>query len=389
MFDTVKLQVLGYFIIRNVGLVFKSLASFPNYRKRAFNPDKNFMLLHGYAPKLTVYENLYKGDWVINKIEVEGSVRKLIHETAYYCVSERHVDMIVAAFVKKLSLYGIDCTQEQIERGNVQIVAYPFNFYLPPRFAQAQEFILPLVHLDVGKRTGDVVEKLWLQVKPGYGIKWYNKQRGIGFYDKGAEIENNEMPTKKDLEIRRLIKDGELPECFEIENTLQNRQAVKKGIAIFYDKDEKKERHIREVLKDKIAMVYLKNTFDRLADERNIKALEQVVFPLENYYEQMAASGLSFRDAQLYLAHCNGVQQLGSLRLKQIGDRFPKHGRQYRQQYFDSLGRIVPKITGTRLSDFFAFCKDQLANGIPTPEELIRITEEIPRPILTAPHIVT
>lgn len=389
MFDTLKLEVLGYFIIRNVGLVFKSLASFPNYRKRIFNPDKNFILLHGYAPKLTIYENLYKGDWVVNKFEIEGSVRKLVHGTSYYGVSEVHVDAIIAAFIRTLASYGIDCTLEQIEQGNVQIVAYSFNFYLPPRFAQPQELILPLVHLDVGKRAGDMIEKLWLQVTPGYGVKWYNKQRGIGLYDKGVEIENNQMPTKKDLEIVPLIKAGKLPHCFEIENTLQNRQAVKKGIAIFYDKDEKKERHIREVLKDKIAMTYLKNTFNRLADERNSKALEQVIYPLERYYKQMAASGISFRDAQLYLAHCIGVQQIGSLRLKQIGDSFPKHGRQYRQQYFDSIGRIVPKITGTRLSDFFAFCKDQLTGGIPTSEELMGWIEESLLSTHIAQHIPT
>jgi len=360
MFDTLKIEVLGYFIIRDIGLVFKSLVSFPTYRKRAFNPDKNFILLHGHAPKLTIYENLYKGNWVVNKFEIECSLRKLLNNTSYFGNDESDVDEIIKKLIKALAAYGIDCTPADIEKGNVLIIAYPFNFYLPPEFAKPQEFILPLIYLDVGKRMGNVIEKLWLQVLPGHGIKFYNKFRGISFYDKGVELANTSMPTKLDKEIVALIKTKQLQECFEIENTLQNRKAVKQGIAIFYDKDEKKERHIREVLRNNIAMRYLKNVFQRLSDPANVKALETKVYPLEEYHLQMTKAGISFNDAMLFFAHSVHVQQVGSLRIMQIADSYSKYGRQYRQYYDKKIEAIASKIKGLKLADFFDYCKKQL-----------------------------
>lgn len=362
MFDTLKIEVFVYLIIRNIGLIFKPLFSDGNYRKRAFNPDKNYILLHGYAPKLTIYEKLYNGNWEVYKFEVECSLRKLLNNTSYFGNDESGVDEIIKKLIGALAAYGLDCTPADIEKGNVLIIAYCFNFYLPPQFAKPKEFILPLIHLDIGKRTGNLIEKLWLQVLPGYGIKFYNKFRGISFYDKGVELANTAMPTKQDKKIVHLIKAGQLQECFEIENTLQNRKAVKQGIAIFYDKDEKKERHIREVLRNDIAMRYLKNVFQRLSDPANVKALETKVYPLEDYHLQMTKAGMSFNNAMLFLAHSIHVQQMGSLRLMQIADSYSKYGRQYRQYYDKKIEAIASKIKGLRLSDFFDYCKKQLDN---------------------------
>ncbi len=85
------------------------------------------MLLHGYAPKLTIYENIYKGSWVVNKFEVECSLRKLLHNTSYFGNDESDVDAIIKKIVEALAAYGLDCTASDIEKGNVLIIAYCFK----------------------------------------------------------------------------------------------------------------------------------------------------------------------------------------------------------------------------------------------------------------------
>ncbi|MFH1407517.1 MAG: hypothetical protein ABIG91_00545 [Patescibacteria group bacterium] len=363
MFDTAKLNIKCNIIVRDTGFDFKVYQNGSKFRKRYFNPDAKFIEKYGFHPKLTTYEYLFGQDWVVRRLDIEGSLKKMVWGSSYlFGLDESNIDLIIATIIKKLKTFGFDCSVYDIESGNVAIIAYCFNFYLPPEYARPKEFILPLAHLDVGKRSGNVIEKLWLGIKLGYGVKFWNKQRGIGFYDKVAEIENNKIHTEQDKEVLFLVKEGKLPHCFKIENTLQNRTAVKQGIAIFYDKDAKKERHIREVLKNGIAIKYLQNVFDRLSDGRDVKALEQTIYPLSGFYNQAKQRGLSFKDTQLLLAHCIGVQQIGSLQLKQLADGFPKYGRQYRQRYYENLEKIMPKVEGLRLFDFFKYCENQLKN---------------------------
>lgn len=364
MWDTLKLEVVGIFSLQDKGFFFKEYQSAPTFRKRFFNPDPKTIAKYGFLPKLTVYENLHRGKWGVVRFEVVGSLPKMVYGTSYYGLDEQDNDLVIETLVKKLAILGIECTAQDIERANAQIIAYCFNFYLPPELARPKELILPLSHLDVGKRAGNIIEQLWLQVKPGYGVKFHNKQRGIGFYDKVAEIENNSVQTDEDKRVLDLVKSGGLPYCMKIENTLQNRTAVKKGLATVTDKDDKKERHIREVLQNRVSLAFLKNVFDRLADGRDVKALEQQVFPLEEFYEQCKRAGLGFQEGQLLFAHAVAVQQIGSLRIKQIADSFPKYGRQYRQRYYDKLNPITEKVEGRELSAFLGYCQNQLQSPI-------------------------
>lgn len=359
MYDSIKLELLGSYIIRETRLGFKLVHSDDKFRKRVFNPDKNFVASLGYYPNITVYEYPFGNKWVAKKLEIQSSLPKLVRGSSYYEVYERDTDLIIQTLISRLGTLGIDCVPQDIERANVQVIAYCVNFYLPQDMVRPREFILPLIYLDVGKRAGNAIEKLWLDEIPGYGVKFHNNRRGIGFYDKVSEIENNDMQTKEDKAVLSLVAEGKLPWCFKIENTLQNRQAVKQGLAIFYDHDTKKERHLREVLQDRVALAFTRNVFQRLFDGRNVKALEQRIYPLEAFYEQMKQHGLSFQEAQQFLAHCIAGQQLGSLRIKQIADSFP-YGRQYRQTYYDKIAKITAKIPGLALSDFFLFCKRQL-----------------------------
>jgi hypothetical protein len=366
-FDTAKIEVLGNFIIHDLGLKFKTIKNLkPSFRKLCFNPDLDFFNKFGYHPKLTAHEYLVgaPGKWIVRKFEIEGSLPKIKNGTSYFNINQSDYEAIIEAIPKKLANFGLMCEPTDIERGNLQIIAYCYNFFLTPQLANPKDYILPMVFLDMGKRTGNIIEKLWMQIEEGYGIKFFNRLRGIGFYDKVAEIENNKFQTKEDREIVKLVKAGKLPHCFKIENTLQNRTAVKKGLAHFYDKNEKKERTLREAMQDRISLAFTKNTFYRLADPCNVKALEQMIYSLSSYYETMKKQKLSFIDAQLFLAHCIATQQFGSLELKNIADGFSKYGRQYRQYYYDRLAKIVPKIKGQKLSGFFDYCKKQIDNPV-------------------------
>jgi hypothetical protein len=364
MWDTIKLEVFGNFIIPDTEFKYKTVPITATLRKRFFNPNGQTFSKYGYLPKLTLEEGFNYGRWQVRRFEVEGSLPKITNGSSYFMLFEKDNDRVIQALIDVLAKFGLHCSFTEIESGNVLIIAYCYNFYLPSDYVRPKEFILPLIHLDVGKRVGNITEKLWLDVKAGYGVKFYNKMRGIGFYDKVVEITNNKFQTQQDKKVLKMIEAGELPHSFKIENTLQNRQAVKKGLAGFFDKDTKKERHIRDVLQDRISLTYLNNIFNRLADGRDVKALEQVIYPFEAYHKQKIKEGISFVDAQLLLAHAIGVQQMGSFGLKQTADKYPKFGRQYRQRYYDRLTPIVAQVNGQKLSEYFEFCKDQLKNPV-------------------------
>lgn len=139
MFDTVKLEVNGSFIISETGLNFKVFQNTGKFRKRYLNPDAKFVEKYGYHPKITLYEFLFNHGWVVRRFEIEGSLPKMVWSSSYYGLDENDIDLIIDTIIDKLKTFGLDCSADDVEKGNVVIVAYGFNFYLLPQYARGDD----------------------------------------------------------------------------------------------------------------------------------------------------------------------------------------------------------------------------------------------------------
>lgn len=368
MFDTIKLEISGSFLCTN-DVVFVSIKSNDSWRKRRLKIDKKPNGLNQYFPQITIEEHKEKSGWLVHSICVEGSIPKMIYGTNYFEVDESKVDLLFNTILNCFELVGIKgCGLENIENGNVCIIAYCKNFHFPDDFVKPEDFFKSLTHLDVTKMTKNMTKKNWEKATTGYGIKFWSTRRGISFYDKTAQIVNNKQQTAQETEVLSLIEGGSLSRCFRIETTLQNRTAVKQYLASITDKDEQRERKPREVLKDEIAINLLVGVFTKLADPVNTTALEQEIYPLSDFYERAKQEGLNFSEAQLFLAHCFAVQQIGSLQLKNTADSFHKYGRQYRYRDEQKLRKIALRFKPQKLRKVFRSCYKQLQkNEVFTP----------------------
>lgn len=342
--------------------------------QQQFNPNSEDYFRHGYLPNITVvkFPSKYTRGWFTERVVIQASVPKVLYGTNYFGVNEKDYDAFIQKLVASCKLLGLPISQAQLEQAALRAIALCFNFMFDDKFPYPLEYLKKMGMLDIGKRYSKVKNTDFIEDAEGYQGKFYNGQVGWGLYDKRAQL-LNDAKTKEELEVVEKMKQGLLPDkVLRMEITYQNQTSVKQHLTTRLGGDRKQPRHVSEVFDNYLVQNILTETFNKLSDDVNVKALEMPIFPQETAIRLMSECGLSQAEALAWMGFSLCVQQTGSLATKEMLDRyFP---RQYRNRLDKALDKSIKKMHAlpqSTLGQIFEFCRKQLKDFIiPKPNNI-------------------
>ncbi len=361
MIDTITLQINRLEIDEKYLSRFqRNTVGKPPTIKYIFNPNTK---KDGYLPRITIKKLEGQRDWYTENIDIEFSAPKILYGTNYFGVDENDYNKLLDSLLEKLSFIfnGSPFAKDQIQRSNIKTIAFVFNFILPDSFGRPIEFLKVIPFLDIGKNYNKSKNTYFREENElGYCGRIYNKQVGFKIYDKGAELINN-AKTTKETETASKIKQGLLPiKVIRMEITYQNKFTLKRHLATKTDGNNKRERHLSEVFNNKLCQSILLESFNKLADEVNIQALDTPLYPIAGCLKTIKEAGMYPYDAYAWLGRSLATQQAGSLQLKLINDDyFSRQDRSRVDKKFKKLLNLHPLPFFT-LKKVFDECRKQL-----------------------------
>ena len=361
MIDTTTLQLKRMEIEGKYLSRFESLTSSKAKTHRYFfNPN---VKKDGYLPKITIKKLEGQRDWYTESIDIEFSAPKILYGTNYFGVDENDYNKLLDNLLEKLGFIfnGSPLTKAQIQQSNIKTIAFVFNFILPDSSSRPIEFLKVIPFLDIGKNYNRIKNTYFTEENElGYCGRIYNKQVGFKIYDKGAELINNPK-TPEEIETASKIKQGLLPiKIIRIEITYQNKFTLKRHLATKTDGNHKRERHLFEVFNNKLCQSILLESFNKLADEVNIQALDIPLYPIADCFKVIKEAGMYPYDTYAWLGRSLAIQQAGSLQLKLINDDyFIRQDRSRVDKKFKKLLNLHP-LSFFTLKKVFEECRKQL-----------------------------
>lgn len=340
---------------------FKSNKS-SNTIKYIYNPDAT---TNEYLPRITIKRIEGLSGLYTESTDIEFSAPKILHNTNYYGISETDKNPLKDALFNKLCYIfnGSPVSKELIEFSDIKNIAFAFNFILPANYAYPIEFLKVVPFLDIGKNYNKSKDTYYTESdRLGFCGRIYNKQVSWKMYDKGAEIiANAKNKTEKETALK--LKNGQLPDkIIRMELTYQNRFSLKRHLLTRLGDNNKQERHLKDVFNDKLCQSILLESFDKIANELNIKAIDTPLFPIHEYFKRTKEAGMPIYDAYAWLGRCFSTQQAGSLQLKLITDEFyTKQDRFRADKKIQKLLKQYPLPSFT-LKQVFDECRKQLVD---------------------------
>jgi len=361
MIDTTILQLKRLEIDKKYLSRFESLKSSKSKTlKYIFNPDYK---KDGYLPKITIKKIEGQRDWYTESIDIDFSAPKILYGTNYFGVDENNCNQLLDNLLEKLGCIfnGSPISKEQIQKSNIKTIAFVFNFILPDSFGRPIEFLRVIPFLDIGKNYNKRRNTYFTEENEiGYSGRIYNRQVGFRIYDKVAQL-INKAETLEEIETASKIKQGLLPnKIIRMEITYQNKFTLKRHLATKTDGNNKRERHLFEVFNNKLCQSILSESFNKLADEVNIQALDTPLYSIADCFKVIKEAGMYPYDAYAWLGRSLATQQAGSLQLKLINDDyFSRQDRSRVDKRFKKLLNLHPLPFFT-LKKVFDECRRQL-----------------------------
>jgi hypothetical protein len=361
MIDTITLQINRLEIDEKYLNRFqRNTVGKPPTIKYIFNPNTK---KDGYLPRITIKKLEGQRDWYTESIDIEFSAPKILCGTNYFGVDENDYNKLLDSLLEKLSFIfnGSPFTKDQIQQSNIKTIAFVFNFILPDSSGRPIEFLKVIPFLDIGKNYNKSKNTYFTEENElGYCGRIYNKQVSFKIYDKGAELINN-AKTTKEIETVSKIKQGLLPiKVIRMEITYQNKFTLKRHLATKTDGNNKRERHLSEVFNNKLCQSILLESFNKLADEVNIQALDTPLYPMADCLKTIKEAGMYPYDAYAWLGRSLAIQQAGSLQLKLINDDY--FSRQDRSRVDKKFRKLLDlhSLPFFTLKKVFDECRKQL-----------------------------
>jgi len=369
MIDTITLQI-ERLDIPEKNLKFFKTSKNGNMTKYFFNPDAS---LGEYLPRITIKKIEGLSGLYTESTDIEFSTPKVLYNTNYYGIDETDKNRFIDALFNKLCYIFEDSpiSKELIDLSNIKNIAFAFNFILPANYACPIEFLKVIPFLDIGKNYNKTKDTYYTESdRLGFCGRIYNKQVSWKMYDKGAEIIAN-AKNKTEKEVALKLKHGQLPDkIIRMELTYQNRFTLKRHLSTRLSGNSKQERHLKDVFNDKLCQSILLESFDKIANELNIRAMDTPLFPIHEYFKRTEKIGMPIYDAYAWLGRCFSTQQTGSLQLKLISDEF--YTRQDRFQADKKMQGLLKQysLPSFTLKQIFDECRKQLVEfKIMKPED--------------------
>jgi len=325
-----------------------------------FNPNPT---IGDYLPIITVKKIEGLHGLYTEGIDIQFSAPKLLGNTNYFGVDENDNALLVDTLFDKLNriFQGLPISKEQISSLNIKNIAFAFNFVLPQNYSYPIEFLKVIPFLDIGKNYNQKRDTYYTEGdRFGFCGRIFNKQVGWKMYDKGAEmIANAKNRTEKEIALK--IKHGQLPDkVIRMEITYQNRFTLKRHLATRLGGDNKQERHLKDVFNNRLCQSILLESFDKIANEINVRAMDMPLFPISQYFRRTKEAKMPLYEAYTWLGRCLATQQAGSLQLKLLSDEHYS-----RQDRFRADKKIRELLNGYSLPSFTlkqitAECRRQL-----------------------------
>jgi len=326
----------------------------------AFNPDPT---IGDYLPTITVkkIEGLY--GLYTEGIDIQFSAPKLLGNTNYFGVDENDNVLLIDTLFDKIShiFKGSPISKEQISLLNIKNIAFAFNFVLPQNCGYPIEFLKVIPFLDIGKNYNQRRDTYYTESdRFGFCGRIFNKQVGWKMYDKGAEmIANAKNRTEKEIALK--LKHGQLPDkIIRMEITYQNRFTLKRHLAVRLGGDNKQERHLKDVFNNQLCQSILLESFDKIANEINIRAMDMPLFPISEYFKRTREAKMPLYEAYTWLGRCLATQQAGSSQLKLLSDEH--YSRQDRFRADKKIRKLLNSysLLSFTLKQIIAECRKQL-----------------------------
>lgn len=370
--DTITLQAERLEIADKYLQSFKQNKS-GNTLKYLFNPDAS---IGDYLPRITIKKIEGLSGLYTESTDIEFSSPKMLHNSNYFGIDENDKARLKDNLFDKLCYIfnGSPIPKETIDFLNIKNVAFAFNFTLPAGYAHPTEFLKIIPFLDIGKNYDKRRDTYYTESdRIGFCGRIFNKQVGWKIYDKGAEIIAN-AKNKTEKEIALKLKQGELPDkIIRMEITYQNRYTLKRHLATRLGGDNKQERQLKDVFNNKLCQSILLESFDKIANELNIRAMETPILPIHEYFKRTKEAKMPIYDAYAWLGKCLSTQQTGSFQLKLISDEFYTRQDRFRaDKKMRALLKQYPLPSFT-LKQVFEDCRRQLVEfKITKPEDFIK-----------------
>jgi len=372
MIDTITLQI-ERLDISDKNLQFFKSSKIGSITKYVFNPDTS---LADYLPRITIKKVDGLSGQYTESTDIEFSTPKILHNTNYYGIEEPNKNQFTDALFDKLCYIfkGSPFSKETIDIANIKNIAFAFNFILPVNYAYPIEFLKIIPFLDIGKNYDKRKDTYYTESdRFGFCGRIYNKQVSWKMYDKGAEIiANAKNKTEKETALK--LKHGELPDkIIRMEITYQNRYTLKRHLATRLGGNNKQERQLKDVFNNKLCQSILLESFDKIANELNIRAMDTPIFPIHEYFRKTKQAKMPIYDAYAWLGRCLSTQQTGSFQLKLISDEF--YTRQDRFRADKKMRDLLTKysLPSFTLKQVFDECRKQLVEfKIMKPEDFVK-----------------
>ena len=361
MIDTITLQI-ERLDIPEKNLEFFKTSKSGNMTKYFFNPDAS---LGEYLPRITIKKVEGLSGLYTESTDIEFSTPKILHNTNYYGITQIDKDSFTDALYRKLChIFGDSpIKREVIEYANIKNIAFAFNFILSQNYGYPIEFLKVIPFLGINKNYNKTKDTYYTEAdEMGFCGRIYNKQVSWKMYDKGAEIITNaKNKTEKDIAIK--LKHNELPnKIIRMELTYQNRFTLKRHLKTKIGGGDNQERHLSEVFNDKLCQEILLESFDKIANELNINAMDTPLFPIHEYFKRTKQANMPLEIAYAWLGRCLATQQAGSQQLKLISDEF--YTRQNRAQADKRIKGLIQQypLPSFTLKQVFEECRKQLVD---------------------------
>jgi len=359
--DTITLQIERLDISEKNLQFFQFIKSNKGARY-IFNPDAS---LGEYLPRITVKKAYGVSGLYTENTDIEFSAPKIVHNTNYYGITQIDKMLLMDSLYRKLChiFKGSPIPRQILDCANIKQVAFSFNFILPQQYGYPIEFLKVIPFLDIGKNY-DKRKDTYYTEADGFGFcgRIYNKQVSWKMYDKGAEIiANAKNRVEKGLAFK--LKRNELPnKIIRMELTYQNRYTLKRHLKTKIGGTYEQERHLGEVFEDKLCQDILLESFDKIANALNIRAMDTPLFPIHEFFRRAKRANMPLQDAYTWLGRCLATQQTGSYQLKLISDE--SYTKQERAVADEKLGEIISQhsLPSFTLKQVFDDCRKQLVD---------------------------
>jgi hypothetical protein len=308
-------------------------------------------------------------------VDAQISLPSLFFGSNIFEHKDNDYEKVVTKSVETLNNLGLFVTEAMLRKAILRAVSFCKNIVLPSGFT-ADDFILSLSRLDMGKCYQEPRRKDYYEEVVGRDIKFYNRSIGIGWYDKMHQLVNlkPEYRTPVEEEIVRRFKEKKgRNNIVRFEVTLQRKDVVRERICSKLGLSEPRDLTLKDVFNQKLAKEILLEKFNRLFDETNVKPLSLGCIPIETPLRQLKGENrLSLLKSFSVLGACVFVGQKGTVLARQVLDEISTPNE--RRRFFDFLKNHLKgiDIKSYKLGEMLELAKKQMEDFEPLirPENL-------------------